>query len=75
MAAPARTEIYRVDNTIAPLEEAKRVMHEHPDWSSEAVADYCGFNSRKYFHRVFKESLGMTPTQYQKATNLPHFTN
>ena len=57
------------------LEEAKRVMQEHPDWSTEAVADYCGFNSREYFHRVFKESLGMTPTQYQKATNLPDFTN
>ena len=57
------------------LEDAKRVMQEHPDWSSEAVADYCGFNSREYFHRVFKESLGMTPAQYQKATNLPDFTN
>ncbi|MBR1932403.1 MAG: AraC family transcriptional regulator [Prevotella sp.] len=38
----------------------------HPEWGFEAVADYCGFNSREYFHRIFKEHQGMTPAQYQK---------
>jgi AraC-like DNA-binding protein len=42
------------------------VLLAHPDWSSEAVADYCGFNSREYYHRIFKEQQGMTPAQYQE---------
>jgi len=52
--------------TALRIDEAKRVMLVHPDWSSEAVADYCGFNSREYFHRIFKEQQGMTPAQYQE---------
>lgn len=52
--------------TALRIDEARRVLLEHPDWSSEAVADYCGFNSREYFHRIFKEQQGMTPTQYQQ---------
>lgn len=31
-----------------------------------AIADYCGFSSREYFHRIFKEHEGVTPVQYQK---------
>jgi len=52
--------------TALRIDEAKRVLLEHPDWSSETVADYCGFNSREYFHRIFKEQQGMTPAQYQQ---------
>lgn len=52
--------------TALRIDEAKHVLLEHPDWSSEAVADYCGFNSRQYFHRIFKEHKDMTPAQYQK---------
>ena len=50
--------------TALRIDEAKRVMQEHPEWGTEAVADYCGFNSREYFHRIFKEQQGMTPAQY-----------
>ena len=52
--------------TALRIDEAKRVLLVHPEWGSEAVADYCGFNSREYFHRIFKEHQGMTPAQYQK---------
>ena len=52
--------------TALRIDEAKRVLLAHPDWSSEAVADYCGFSSREYFHRIFKEQQGMTPAQYQE---------
>ena len=52
--------------TALRIDEAKRVLLAHPEWGSEAVADYCGFNSREYFHRIFKEHQGMTPAQYQK---------
>ncbi|MBQ4386583.1 MAG: AraC family transcriptional regulator [Prevotella sp.] len=53
--------------TALRIDEAKRMLHEHPDWSTEAVADYCGFTSREYFHRIFKEQQGMTPAQYQST--------
>ena len=33
----------------------------------EQVADYCGFNDRKYFHQVFQQLTGTTPAKYQQA--------
>ena len=49
------------------IEEAQRVLVEHRDWSVESVADYCGFNDRKYFHQVFQQLTGTTPAKYQQA--------
>ena len=51
--------------TTLRIEEAKRVLKEHPDWSTESVADYCGFSSREYFHRMFRQMTGSTPAHYQ----------
>ena len=48
------------------IEEAQRVLKEHPDWSVKSVADYCGFNDRKYFHSTFRNVTGMTPANYQR---------
>lgn len=45
------------------IEEAKRVLHEHSDWTNEAVADHCGFN-RTHFHKIFKQATGMVPSEY-----------
>ena len=52
--------------TTLRIEEAKIVLLEHPDWTSEAVADHCGFNSREYFHRIFRTYIGMTPVSFQQ---------
>ena len=51
--------------TTLRIEEAKRVLKEHPDWSTESVANYCGFSSREYFHRMFRQMTGSTPANYQ----------
>lgn len=51
--------------TTLRIEEAKRVLKEHPDWSTESVANYCGFSSREYFHRTFRQITGSTPANYQ----------
>lgn len=56
--------------TALRIDEAKRMLLEHPDWGTEAVADYCGFSSREYFHRIFKEHEGMTPAQFQKLHHI-----
>jgi AraC-like DNA-binding protein len=52
------------------IEEAKRMLLEHPEWTSETIADYCGFTSREYFHRIFRGYVGMTPSQYQQKGTL-----
>jgi len=49
--------------TALRIDEAKRVLQEHRDWTNEAVADHCGF-SRAYFQKVFKQETGMVPSEY-----------
>ena len=59
--------------TTLRIEDAKRVLKEHPDWfkggswgmTDYSVASYCGFSSREYFHRTFRQMTGMTPANYQ----------
>ena len=51
--------------TTLRIEDAKRVLKQHPEWSTESVANYCGFSSREYFHRTFRQMTGSTPANYQ----------
>jgi AraC-like DNA-binding protein len=53
--------------TTLRIEEAKRVLRNHPDWNVDSVAEYCGFNGRKYFHQVFLEHTGTTPAKFERA--------
>lgn len=65
-----RTSEYRnLAGLIAPLRinEAKRVLKQHSEWSIESIADHCGFSSREYFHRAFRDYTGMTPAKYQQG--------
>ena len=64
-----QSEYKKLAGLVATLriQEAQRVLVEHPDWSVESVADYCGFNDRKYFHLVFQQYTGTTPAKYQQA--------
>ena len=45
------------------VEEAKRTLLEHRDWSNETVADHCGF-SRSHFQKTFKKETGMSPSEF-----------
>ena len=49
--------------TTLRINEAKRLLREHPDWSNEAVADHCGF-TRTYFQQTFKKETGLSPAEY-----------
>ena len=51
--------------TSLRIEEAKRLMAEHTDWSIEAVADKCGI-SRQHFYKVFQEETGTTPAKFHQ---------
>ena len=51
------------------VEEAKLLMTEHPEYSNEAVAKECGFSSRSYFQKVFRDLTGKTPMEFQSQSN------
>lgn len=55
--------------TSLRIEEAKRMLCEHPDWNNETVAQHCGFSDRSYFQTVFKKETGMTPSDFQETKN------
>ena len=46
------------------IEEAKRIIAAHPDWSNDAVAQHCGFTDRTVLQRIFKKIEGITPQKY-----------
>ena len=46
------------------IDEAKRVITEHPDWNNEAIANHCGFSDRTYFQKKFKEKTGLSPAEF-----------
>ena len=46
------------------IEEAKRIISEHPDWTNEAIAEACGFNDRSAFQKKFKQKTGLTPAEW-----------
>ena len=53
--------------TMLRIEEAKEVLKTHPEWSVESVAEHCGFSSREYFHRAFRQITKMTPAKFQQS--------
>ena len=48
------------------VEEARRTLLEHRDWSNEVVADHCGF-SRSHFQKTFKKETGMSPSEFLES--------
>lgn len=57
--------------TILRVDEAKRTLQAHPDWSVEAVADHCGI-SRSHFQRVFKQETGLSPAEFLEKKAVTH---
>lgn len=60
-----------------PKDEIRRVQIEHAkallrsdDATLQAVARQSGFGSLEYFDRVFRKSVGMTPTAYRRHHRL-----
>jgi two-component system response regulator YesN len=49
----------------ARIERAKELL-QGTDLSADRISSLVGFNLRHYFHRVFKEVVGVTPMQYRR---------
>ncbi len=46
------------------IEDAKRLMTEHPEWKLQDIAEQCGFSSPVVFSRTFTRETGMTPSEW-----------
>lgn len=56
--------------TLNRIEEAKRVMLEHPDMLLKDVAELAGYSDPFYFSHVFRSITGMPPSKYLSNTSL-----
>ena len=52
------------------IEEAKRILREHPDTKLLDVAEQCGFASAAVFTRTFARETGYTPTEWLRLQNV-----
>lgn len=48
------------------IEEAKRLMTEHPDLKIADVAAQCGFSSQSVFAQTFSRETGLSPREWSK---------
>jgi AraC-like DNA-binding protein len=53
---------YRVEVFKEKIED-----HEFRNFSLLGIAFECGFNSKSAFNRIFKQTTGITPSQYKKT--------
>lgn len=49
------------------LEEAKKMLHNNPDYTVEYISQILGYNDSSYFSKVFRKREGMSPTQYKHS--------
>ena len=46
------------------LEEAKKLIREHPNYSNDVIAQECGFASASQLYRVFRTATGCSPKEW-----------
>ncbi|MDY4989793.1 MAG: helix-turn-helix domain-containing protein [Prevotella sp.] len=42
-----------------------KMMLDYPDYSNDIISVECGFSSRSYLYRIFKEKEGCSPTVWR----------
>jgi len=48
---------------------AQKMMLDNPDYSNDIISAECGFSSRTYLYRIFKEKIGKTPTEWREQVS------
>lgn len=48
------------------INQAKKLMVEHPEYSLQYISDAVGYSSQNYFTNSFKKYEQMTPTQFKR---------
>ena len=49
------------------LDHAVGLLHQHDNYTIDAISNECGFTSTSTFYTLFSQRFGMTPTEYKKA--------
>ena len=49
---------------------AKKMMLDYPDYNNDIISAECGFSSRSYLYRIFKEKEGCSPTVWRAKKNI-----
>lgn len=52
------------------IDEARKMIDHHPEYTVEAVAYSCGFSIPSTFYRMFKKQYGISPAEYRKMVKL-----
>lgn len=47
------------------FEAAMKMMLDYPDYNNDIISAECGFSSRSYLYRIFKEKEGCSPTVWR----------
>lgn len=58
---------FRVWLSNVRIEEVKRMLIEHENYSNESIAEECGFSSRSWMQEKFKAQTGLTPSEWRAA--------
>ncbi len=51
------------------IRHAVVLMREHPNWTMFSIAEACGMTNTATFNRTFRQTYGITPSQYLKSRN------
>ena len=63
---------FRTWRTRLRLEDAKRMLLEHPQMQAAAVARLVGFSNRSNFARQFLAYTGRTPAEWRAKARMSH---
>jgi AraC-like DNA-binding protein len=58
---------FRTWRTELRIADAKEILLEQPELSTNAVAEMCGFSDRSNFHRQFTKITGLSPKQWRES--------
>lgn len=63
--AEYRHTTFRIWLSEIRLNAAKKMMQDYPDYSNDIISSECGFSSRSYLYKIFKEKEGCTPNLWR----------
>lgn len=67
--AEYRNTTFRIWLSEIRLNAAKKMMQDYPEYSNDIISSECGFSSRSYLYKIFKEKEGCTPNLWRSKNS------